>query len=76
MLLEVEDALGTLVEQQVEDAEVRQEAVALRAHLIIRCGVEVGVGQRMLRAYCLAEVDKVSKRFICKNISTHSRVII
>ena len=37
--------------------EVGQEAVALRTHLIIRCGVEVGIGQRMLRAYCLAEVD-------------------
>jgi hypothetical protein len=57
MLLEVENALGTLVKQQVEDAEVGQEAVALRTHLIIRCGVEVGVGQRMLRANSLAEVD-------------------
>ena len=57
MLLEVENALRTLVKQQVEDAEVGQEGVALRTHLIIRCGVEVGVGQRMLRAYCLAEVD-------------------
>ena len=57
MLLEVENALRTLVKQQVEDAEVRQEAVALRTHLIIRCGVEVGVGQRMLRANSLAEVD-------------------
>lgn len=57
MLLEVENALRTLVKQQVEDAEVGQEAVALRTHLIIRCGVEVGVGQRMLRANSLAEVD-------------------
>ena len=57
MLLEVENALRTLVKQQVEDAEVRQEAVALRTHLIIRCWVEVGVGQRMLRANSLAEVD-------------------
>ena len=57
MLLEVEDAFRTLVKQQVEDAEVGQEAVALRTHLIIRCGVEVGVGQRMLRANSLAEVD-------------------
>ena len=76
MLLEVENALRTLVKQQVEDAEVGQEAVALRTHLIIRCRVEVGVGQRMLRANSLAEVDKVSKRFICKNVSTHSRVIL
>ena len=57
MLLEVENALRTLVKQQVKDAEVGQEAVALRTHLIIRCGVEVGVGQRMLRANSLAEVD-------------------
>lgn len=57
MLLEVENTLRTLVKQQVEDAEVGQEAVALRTHLIIRCGVEVGVGQRMLRANSLAEVD-------------------
>lgn len=57
MLLEVENALRPLVKQQVEDAEVGQEAVALRTHLIIRCGVEVGVGQRMLRADSLAEVD-------------------
>lgn len=57
MLLEVENALRTLVKQQVEDAEVGQEAVALRTYLIIRCGVEVGVGQRMLRPNSLAEVD-------------------
>ena len=57
MLLEVENAFRTLVKQQVEDAEVRQEAVALHTHLIIRCGVEVGVGLRMLRANSLAEVD-------------------
>lgn len=76
MLLEVENALRTLVKQQVEYTEVGQEAVALRTHLIIRCGVEVGVGQRMLWAYCLAEVDKVSKRFICKNVSRHNCVIL
>lgn len=57
MLLKVENALRTLVKQQIEDAEVGQEAVALRTHLIIRCGVEVDVGQRMLRANSLAEVD-------------------
>lgn len=57
MLLEVENALRTLVKQQVEDAKVGQEAVALRTHLIIRCRVEVGVGQRMFRANSLAEVD-------------------
>lgn len=57
MLLEVENAFRTLVKQQVEDAEVGQEAVALRTHLIIRCGVEVGVGQRMLWANSVAEVD-------------------
>jgi len=43
-ILQKEDALGTHVEEQVEDGEVGQEAVTLLPHLIIGPWCEVGVG--------------------------------
>ena len=63
---EIKDALVALVHQQVEDAEVRQEATALRKHLIIRLGSEVWVRHRVLRTYCVTEIISLRATSITK----------
>ena len=53
---EPEDALGAHVEEQVEHAEVGQEAVARGKHLVVRARLKVGVGLRVLGVDGVAEV--------------------
>ena len=55
-LLQEENALRTHVEEEVEDAEVRQETVFLPVDLIVGAGLEVSIGQRMLGVDDFAEV--------------------
>lgn len=55
-MLKIEYALWPHVEQQVEDAEVGQEAMLLRKDLIVGTWHKVGIGKGMLRTDGLAEV--------------------
>ena len=54
--LEEEDAFGTFVEEQVDDAHIGQKAVACGIHLIVGAWHELGIGQWVLGAYGFAEV--------------------
>ena len=56
LCLKIEDAFGTHVEQEVEDAQVGQETVTLLIDLIIRTGGEIGIGKRMLRVDGVAKI--------------------
>ena len=56
--LKVKDALWPFVKQQVEDAEVGRVTVTLRATLIIRTSLKLGIRQRMLGTYGIAIIYK------------------
>ena len=53
---EVQHGLAPEVEEQVEDGEVGLEAPLLAVDLVVRTRREVGIGQRMLETYDIAEV--------------------
>ena len=52
----VENTLRAHIKEQVEDGEVRQEAMLLLIHLIVGLWLEIGVWQRVLGADRLAEI--------------------
>ena len=53
----VENTLRTHIKEQVEDGEVRQEAMFLLIHLIVGLWLEIRVWQRVLGTDRLAEVS-------------------
>ena len=55
-MLQIIDALWPHVEEQVKDAEVRQETMFLTVDLIVGLGREVGIRQRMLGVDHLTEI--------------------
>lgn len=54
--LQVVDAFGAHVEEQVENGEVGQEPVLLLVDLIVGTGLKVGIGQRVFGADGVAKV--------------------
>ena len=58
LLYKIEDAFGSHVEQQVENAEVGQEAGLLLIHLVIAVRHEVGIGCGMLGIDSRSEVGE------------------
>ena len=51
-----ENAFRTFVEQKVENAQIGDETVLLRIHLIVWARTECGICQRMFRADGIAEI--------------------
>ena len=57
--LQIEDALGAHIKQEVEHTQIGQEAVFLLVNLIIGARLEIGIGQGMLGIDGQTEVGEV-----------------
>ena len=56
----MEYRLIALIEEEVEDAHIGQEAVLLLIHLIISLRCEIGVRKRLLRTNRITEIPYLS----------------
>ena len=56
----MEYRLIALIEEEVEDAHIGQEAVLLLIHLIVSLRSELGIGERLLRTNDITEINTLS----------------
>lgn len=60
---QIEYGLVAFIEEQIENAEIGQEAKLLLVDLVIRAGTEISVGQRMFRADDFAVISPTRSIF-------------